>query len=273
VDGCPVLDRPNVALVMLLEPLVSSDDGRRRHSCSSPSQTACICVANTHLLYNPGRGDVKLAQLMFLFAAVDELAGISAEPCPDYRPVILCGDFNLEPFSPLYDFIVGGSLRYEGLPIKEMSGQQDYYCSRRLNSHQFLAPKVDVTDFCQFFDVSQHRRKLSRRRHQWRSRDESFCSGNVRHALNLESAYNDRRPQALTTWLGRCSSAAHVDYIFYSAAHAAGDRCTSRNRLTVKNVLQLPTQAEVRQSGGLPNCRQSSDHLMLMASFILCTYF
>jgi len=275
VDECLVLDRPNVALLLLLEPLENSRDGQQ-----SGSSSTCICVANTHLLFNPGRGDVKLAQLMFLFAAIDEVAGTSAEPRPKHRPVILCGDLNLEPFSKLYDFIVDGSLHLDGLFIKVMSGQRRDYGGRRLNSQYFLPPWVDVTDFSQFFQVTEHRRKASRRNHRWRCYDESFCSGTAHHALNLTSAYDNTRPQALTSWLGPDSRGAQVDYIFYSAeqrnpAHVGGDRLPGRRMaeglLTLSHVLELPTQEEVRRYGGLPNNRQSSDHLMIMAWFILST--
>jgi len=267
-DGCLVLDRPNVALLLLLEPFGNGRDGRQTQSSST-----CICVANTHLLYNPGRGDVKLAQLMYLFAAIDEVAGMSAEPRPKHHPIILCGDLNLQPFSELYNFIIDGSLHFEGLPIKEMSGQQ-YDCGgRSLNSQYFLPPSVDITDFCQFFQVVEHRRNASRRSHQWRCYKESFCSGTAHHALDLASAYDNTRPQALTSWIGNESCGALVDYIFYSALDRSDGLASRRmvEGLTLSHVLELPTQEHVRQNGGLPNNRESSDHLMLMAWFILST--
>ena len=267
VDGCSVLDRPNVALLLLLKPLENSHDGRQTSSSST-----CICVANTHLLYNPSRGDVKLAQLMFLFAAIDEVAGTSAEPRPMYHPVILCGDFNLEPFSKLYDFIVNGSINFEGLPIKVMSGQKHDYGGRRLNPQYFLPPSVDVTDFSQFFQVAEHRRKASRRSHRWRCYDESFCSGAAHHSLDLMSAYDNARPQALTMWLGDESFGAQVDYIFYSArSDRLSRRRMTEGHLTLSHIHELPLEEEVRRFGGLPNNRESSDHLMIMAWFMLST--
>jgi len=257
---------------MLLEPLLSSHDGSQVRRSSS-----CVCVANTHLLYNPGRGDVKLAQLMFLFAAIDEVAGTTAEPSPKYCPVILCGDLNFEPFSNLYDFIVSGSLWFEGLPMKAISGQKHEEGGRRLNSWNFLSPSVDVTDSCQFFDITQHRRNASRRRHQWRSYEESFGSGIAHHALNLASAYDNTRPHALTSWFGDHANGAQVDYIFYtaeehnSAKFGYDSQRVAEWLLRLSHVLELPTDEDVRHSGGLPNAKESSDHLMLMAWFILTT--
>lgn len=41
-------------------------------------------------------------------------------------PVVLCGDFNLEPFSALYQFLSTGSLHVPGLNRTMMSGQHDF---------------------------------------------------------------------------------------------------------------------------------------------------
>lgn len=103
--GDALLDRDNVGLVVLLQPndaVVQSD----------PS--AFICVANTHLLYNPRRGDVKLAQLAILLAEINRLSRL---PDGSTSPVVLCGDFNSTPWSPLYSFLTTGCLDYRGLQI------------------------------------------------------------------------------------------------------------------------------------------------------------
>ncbi|KAJ8355817.1 hypothetical protein SKAU_G00186110 [Synaphobranchus kaupii] len=57
--GVPTLDRDNVGLVLLLQP-----------AGPPPESGGVVCVANTHLLYNPRRGDVKLAQLAVLLAEI-----------------------------------------------------------------------------------------------------------------------------------------------------------------------------------------------------------
>lgn len=98
--GDALLDRDNVGLVLLLQP---------REAASSS-----ICVANTHLLYNPRRGDVKLAQLAILLA---EISRLSRLPNGSSSPVVLCGDFNSTPLSPLYTFLTTGCLHYGGLKM------------------------------------------------------------------------------------------------------------------------------------------------------------
>ncbi|KAM8819280.1 protein angel homolog 2 isoform 4-T4 [Rhynchonycteris naso] len=98
----PLLDRDNVGLVLLLQPKIPSG--------ASPA----ICVANTHLLYNPRRGDIKLTQLAMLLA---EISSVAHQKDGSFCPIVMCGDFNSVPGSPLYSFIKEGKLNYEGLAI------------------------------------------------------------------------------------------------------------------------------------------------------------
>uniref|UniRef100_A0A8D3A2G0 Angel homolog 2 (Drosophila) n=1 Tax=Scophthalmus maximus TaxID=52904 RepID=A0A8D3A2G0_SCOMX len=122
--GDALLNRDNVGLVVLLRP-----------NDNDPSSSAgCICIANTHLLYNPRRGDVKLAQLAILLAEVGRLSRL---PDGSAGPVVLCGDFNSTPGSPLYRFLTTGRLDYRGLPITgRRVGSRDVFKSRPL-SHYF----------------------------------------------------------------------------------------------------------------------------------------
>ena len=88
-----------------------------------------ICLVNTHLLFNPRRRDVRLAQISMLLAeaerasrippdsaaapAVAEDAAAASAPkqnpstC-DRAPIFMCGDFNLEPGWPEHRFIMEG---------------------------------------------------------------------------------------------------------------------------------------------------------------------
>lgn len=102
----PLLDRDNVGLVLLLQPKIPS--------AASPA----ICVANTHLLYNPRRGDIKLTQLAMLLA---EISSVAHQKDGSFCPIVMCGDFNSVPGSPLYSFIKEGKLNYEGLAIGKVS--------------------------------------------------------------------------------------------------------------------------------------------------------
>ncbi|XP_062325923.1 protein angel homolog 1 isoform X2 [Osmerus eperlanus] len=141
---CPLLDRDNVAVVLLLQPVITQ--GSEVTAKGPP-----LCVANTHLLFNPSRGDVKLAQLALLMAEIDRVVeGCKAlgNPCH----VILCGDFNSLPNMPLYQLITRGQLHYHGLPAWMVSGQEDM--SFKAPQRRLYAPlwpsSLGVTDHCRY---------------------------------------------------------------------------------------------------------------------------
>ncbi|NXW79314.1 ANGE1 protein, partial [Hirundo rustica] len=255
--GLDVLNRDNVGLVLLLQPVLPEGLGLK---AVSP-----LCVANTHVLFNPRRGDIKLAQVALLLAEIDKIAR-TAEG--SYYPVILCGDLNSVPDSPLYKFIRNGELSYHGMPAwKVVSGQEDF--SQQLYSRKLLAPlwpnSLGVTDKCQYVTLCQPK-KPGRREYsrdfllQFRFCDvacerppqlvllegvtdakparehsavtavlkilhnslsflDKQCSGVIQHGLNLTSVYSHFLPQR-----GRpevttmpMGLGATVDYIFYSA--------------------------------------------------------
>ncbi|NXS84901.1 ANGE1 protein, partial [Erpornis zantholeuca] len=151
--GLDVLNRDNVGLVLLLQPVLPESLGLK---AVSP-----LCVANTHVLFNPRRGDIKLAQVALLLAEIDKIAR-TAEG--SYYPVILCGDLNSVPDSPLYKFIRNGELSYHGMPAWKVSGQEDF--SHQLYSRKLLAPlwpsSLGITDKCQYVTLCQPK-KLGRR--------------------------------------------------------------------------------------------------------------
>ncbi|CAI9567247.1 unnamed protein product [Staurois parvus] len=137
-----VLNRDNVGLVLLLRPVLSEEASE---GLSPPS----LCVANTHLLYNPRRGDIKLAQLALLLAEVDKLSSTTeGQRCP----IILCGDLNATPNSPLYQLLHNGVLNCRGLPAWKVSGQ-DQYCGvphSRILPFPLWPDILGVNDRCQY---------------------------------------------------------------------------------------------------------------------------
>jgi protein angel len=226
----PVLDRDNVALLLLLRPKNAADHGTK------------ICVANTHLLFNPRRGDVKLAQLMTLFAEIDQLA---FRPDPmrgsSYHPVLFCGDLNMEPFSRLYEFISEGSLNIDGLNVRSLSGQEQASprAGERMMGRRFLDSSAGITDQSQYVNVCRGRAELVRPAadtededlketpdKSGKSENPGFTqgSGKISHSFRLKSVYphididtrgsSRRTVREITTAhdRGNCT----VDYIFYS---------------------------------------------------------
>lgn len=108
--GLDILNRDNVGLVLLLQPL--------HLESTTEKAISPVCVANTHVLYNPRRGDIKLAQMALLLAEIDKSAKMDDG---NYCPIILCGDLNCVPDSPLYKFIRNGQLYYHGMPAWKVS--------------------------------------------------------------------------------------------------------------------------------------------------------
>lgn len=141
---CELLDRDNVGIVLLLQPVITR--GSEVTAKGPP-----LCVANTHLLFNPRRGDVKLAQLAIVLAKIDRLVE-SCRARGDLCNVVLCGDFNCVPNMPLYQLITTGQLHYHGLPVWMLSGQEDR--SYQVHHHRLFAPpwpsSLGITDQCQY---------------------------------------------------------------------------------------------------------------------------
>lgn len=209
------MNRDNVGIVVRLRPV--------RHSRCQQE----LVIANTHLLFNPKRGDIKLAQLQLLLAATDHMA-YAEHMHQSYYPVIVCGDMNAEPYCDLYRFLAEGGLNYEGLLIRNMAGQQERGNNNCMG--KILLPEtMGVTDNCQYTsDVVQRAKKEKRKNKTGPSETEKkvkndnkesveennsshseghastrpssspsqpfcFSTGKLTHNLKLRSVYENRR--------------------------------------------------------------------------------
>ncbi|XP_027028452.2 protein angel homolog 1 isoform X2 [Tachysurus fulvidraco] len=297
---CELLDRDNVGIVLLLQPNTTHGEGIR----FSP-----ICVANTHLLFNPRRGDVKLAQLAIVLAEIDSIVreykvkGLECE-------IILCGDFNSLPNTPLYNLIVMGRLYYHGLPNWMVSGQEDL--SFKTHHRRLYAPlwpkSLGINDNCQYYDACESQGKESGKlqyNHDF-LRQLRYCPAAcvrppdlelipgvtdntptpeetqpfpprhfrnvICHGFNLSSVYNQNisdTERCAVTTL-HSHGAAMVDYIFYSTRGGHRGYDDKEKGLKLLGRLSLPCQDDLWMLNGLPNKIFPSDHLSLLASFQLC---
>ncbi|XP_025037769.2 protein angel homolog 1 isoform X2 [Pelodiscus sinensis] len=191
--GLDILNRDNVGLVLLLQPLLPEDIEQKA--------TSPLCVANTHVLYNPRRGDIKLAQMALLLAEIDKVAKTVEG---SYCPVILCGDLNAVPDSPLYKFIRNGQLFYHGMPAWKVSGQEDL--SQQQHQRKLQTPLwhscLGITDNCQYVTLCQPKKSD---RHKY-SRDFllqfRFCDAACErpaHLILLEGV-TDVKPDCPAHW-------------------------------------------------------------------------
>ncbi|XP_030247392.1 protein angel homolog 1 [Sparus aurata] len=153
-----LLDRHNVGIVVLLRPAVTR--GSEIKTMGPP-----LCVANTHLLFNPRRGDVKLTQLAVLLAEIDKVVK-SCKARGEHCNLIMCGDFNSLPYTPLYQLITTGELYYQGLSAWMVSGQEDL--SDKAYCHRLFAPLwpscLEITDNCQYATVEDEMKSPSQER-------------------------------------------------------------------------------------------------------------
>ncbi|KAL6095526.1 angel2 [Pungitius sinensis] len=269
--GDALLDRDNVGLVLLLRP-----NGAERRG-ADPS--ACLCVANTHLLYNPNRGDIKLAQLAILLA---EIGRLSRLPDGSANPVVLCGDFNSTPRSPLYGFLTTGRLDYRGLQSSMVSGQKDSPTGRRVLKSPLWSHSLGINRQCRYEeDVPGAESSsgsttaggvicdLSVQDLATKAAAAAASSASIEHGLKLRSSYQHRlapdgRPE-ITTFHSRTAST--VDYILYTPESNDPPSLAGGRGLELLGRLSLVGKSEVVKVKGLPNRCHSSDHLPLLANF------
>nr|XP_044997562.1 protein angel homolog 2 isoform X3 [Jaculus jaculus] len=264
----PLLDRDNVGLVLLLQPKIPC--------AASPS----ICVANTHLLYNPRRGDIKLTQLAMLLA---EISSVAHRKDGSFCPIVMCGDFNSVPGSPLYSFIKEGKLNYEGLAIGKVSGQEQSSRGQRILSIPIWPPNLGISQNC-VYEVQQVPKvektdgdltRAQLEKTEVLVADEKLTS-RLQHHLSLSSVYSHYSPDTGVPEVTTCHSrsAITVDYIFYSAdkesaAGSPGAEVALVGGLKLLARLSLLTEQDLWTINGLPNENNSSDHLPLLAKFRL----
>ncbi|XP_049934385.1 carbon catabolite repressor protein 4 homolog 6-like isoform X2 [Nymphaea colorata] len=114
--------RDNVAQICVLESksqsqaeIGSGSSSASFHWAKKPKR---LVVCNIHVHYNPNRGEIKLGQVRVLLNRAHVVSRLW-----DDAPVVVCGDFNCTPESPLYKFISQQKLELSGLSRKEISGQ------------------------------------------------------------------------------------------------------------------------------------------------------
>jgi len=275
------MNRDNVAILVILTP--------RAESLKDASP---IVIGNTHLLFNMKRGDIKLAQLAHLFAEIDRLAVDSKRKTK--LPTIICGDFNSTPFSPLYNFITTGELDFRGLPKLKVSGQDKSHdiSNKSVFQDSVFPSELNLTHTCKWMNREGEttRKPFSFReeidltrgnkpQHQIDLTDdyESLSRselreepGYLRHNLDFRSSYMHRGldgSQEITTCHDHACST--VDYILYSPGYKSNLKCSGEEQLWLSGVLSLLSEFDIQRLGKLPNRNISSDHLLLMSSFVL----
>jgi len=130
-DGCAMLWNKAVLQVVQVEQVRMQDLNLRDNVTQLllfqvHGAAACHCpqvlVANTHLLFNPKRGDIKMAQIRVITRKLSEMAAAAEQPVAS----VLAGDLNLTPGSPLYWFLEHGRLDCLTADRRNLSGQIEH---------------------------------------------------------------------------------------------------------------------------------------------------
>ncbi|KAG6409651.1 hypothetical protein SASPL_127693 [Salvia splendens] len=105
--------RDNVAQICVFESLSGSGI-----SSGASASSNRVVVCNIHVLFNPNRGDIKLGQIRVLLERANAVSKLWND-----APIVICGDFNCTPKSPMYNFIKDKELDLSKVARDKVSGQ------------------------------------------------------------------------------------------------------------------------------------------------------
>ncbi|XP_009789801.1 carbon catabolite repressor protein 4 homolog 3-like isoform X2 [Nicotiana sylvestris] len=213
------------------------------------AQSGRLVVGNIHVLYNPSRGDVKLGQIRFLSSR----AHILSEKW-DTAPIVLAGDYNSTPQSPIYKFLSSSELNLMLHNRRELSGQRQCHPSQVLGLGREKGILFVLMD--RFLNSS------------WSEEEMNVATGAPKshialHPLKLNSSYamvkgsqttrDDNGEPLATSYHSKFLGT--VDYLWYS------------DGLVATKVLDTLPINILKKTGGLPFKRMGSDHLALVSEF------
>ena len=176
-------------------------------------------------MYNPKRGDCKLAQLSLLLANLDKIAfkktkTINNKIIPVYHPTILCGDFNCAHDSKIYEFLYKSKLNnYDRLSRNNISGQYEKKGSSVCLENPLLPEILNISDQSQYKDEVEKRLKIAEGESEQSGNLEAYCSygsNYLRHTFDFQSVYNhydENHTPEVTTCVDE--EKRIVDFIFY----------------------------------------------------------
>lgn len=214
-----------------------------------------ILVANTHLLFNEERGDVKLAQLAILFHCITQMRsdfGTKTEFKCSVPSVMVMGDFNMEWNSLVYDYVVKGRVHVDQKPVRTMSGQSFRAGGKLCNAAELLF-QTTVGPNTLFKSGGSALPQLD---------------GSIGHSFKFDSAYHydvkhrDDRARSVSTYH---KDKAAPDFIFFTKERTSGNI----QKLQVLARYALPTATALERAIPWPNKFVPSDHLPLIVKFQL----
>lgn len=238
--------KPQVAQILEFE--INSDDTK------SPEDRTRLFVANTHIIYNPKRGDIKLSQVACLLANLQDML----KKCKNPYAYIMCGDFNMQPYSRMYNFIVDGECKtiFDKLTFSGQIPPKSGGLSKNLTNNRLIRGSL-FDHSCTLVD---------------KNGGDYYSS--YTHRLSFASVYKhytgkQKKPEISTY---HTCDASNPDYIFYGVSmrevYRSAVLINETTKLSLLKRLSLPTDCEIAQNlGPMPNSLTGSDHLPLIAHF------
>lgn len=220
-DMANLLNRDNVGIIAVLKPKFSCETDNSR-----------LVIANTHLIFNPKRSDIKLAQLKLFLSELDEISFEHYDTINDERchyPTILCGDLNSVPESDVNRYIVKNQTSFE---------RQD-----KVDKESDISPAKP--------QENQEEKQIEETGRE----EEDNNLSRLSHTFRFKSVYPVKN-RAGQPYVSTFSNHI-VDYIFYTP------------RIYLESYRELLTEDELRELGPIPNSEFPSDHLTLEAQFRL----
>lgn len=105
-------------------------------------------VSTTHLLFNPKRHDIRLAQMQVLLAELDRIARDDIDT-NRALPIILTGDFNVQQQSEVFQLMIG-----ESVTPRMMFNKMNF--TSGIERRTLLPTEMGISDECQHLDVVIH---------------------------------------------------------------------------------------------------------------------
>ena len=234
-----------------------------------------VIVASTHILFNPGRGDVKIRQIRYILQQAALMGGGSL------AHLVLLGDFNSAPRSGVYDFILNGSLDIRETDRRRVGGQiEGYNCEHFVSD--LRAGGLQQLRYSNYFeqDASDGRDMKRLERQGWNTEslktalsiDPSTRVSNasdkdllalftVTHPFgsNMRSSYYEVTGSEPVFTTSHQAYMGTVDYVMYNSAPVGS------SRIVPSAVLSCPDP--LRFHSGMPSAKCGSDHISLVVDF------
>ena len=229
-----IYDKENVAALLLLK------------SKQTSLYYLFICC---HLLFNSGRGDIKLGQI---YQIIQSALLIKSYYKDINITTILAGDFNSSPNSAIYEYITQKSLDVEFLDRTKLSGQTGYeYKSgislKDINNYWY---QQIISTFPEFVEDDIYLVKKNKKRSE-----ESKEQGNkmiLENKMPMKSFYKEKNGKEPEITSYSLSFQGTFDFIFYNSIY----------NININYTMDVPTLPY-----RIPDENNPSDHSPLFVEF------